>query len=269
MKRAAFIQGLGLMVAAAGGEEGKGKKLPVAGESFELGGREAFLIRPKEEKGAKGEKAEKDGMPWVWYAPTLPGLPGVEERWLFEQLLASGIGIAGIDAGESYGSPDGRKVYDLLYAELTERRGMGKRPVMLGRSRGGLMTLSWAAEHPERCGGFAGIYPVCDLTSYPTVEKACGAYHLTADGLRAVLKEHNPVDRLEGLAKAKVPFFAIHGDVDTVVPLERNSGLVAERYRALGGEMELVVPKGQGHNMWEGFFRSAELVAFVKRAAGR
>jgi dipeptidyl aminopeptidase/acylaminoacyl peptidase len=131
------------------------------------------------------------------------------------------------------------------------------------------MTLSWAAEHPERCGGFAGIYPVCDLTSYPTVEKACGAYHLTADGLRAVLKEHNPVDRLDGLAKAKVPFFAIHGDVDTVVPLERNSGLVAERYRALGGEMELVVPKGQGHNMWEGFFRSAELVAFVKRAAGR
>jgi len=87
--------------------------------------------------------------------------------------------------------------------------------------------------------------------------------------LRAVLKEHNPVDRLAGLAKAKVPFFAIHGDVDTVVPLERNSGLVAERYRALGGEMELVVPKGQGHNMWEGFFRSAELVAFVKRAAGR
>ena len=118
----------------------------MAGESFELGGREAFLIRPKEEKGAK---EEKDGMPWVWYAPTLPGLPGVEERWLFEQFLASGIGIAGIDAGESYGSPDGRKVYDLLYAELTERRGMGKRPVMLGRSRGGLMTLSWAAEHPD------------------------------------------------------------------------------------------------------------------------
>jgi hypothetical protein len=60
-----------------------------------------------------------------------------------------------------------------------------------------------------------------------------------------------------------------NGDVDTVVPLERNSGLVAERYRALGGEMELVVPNGQGHNMWEGFFRSTELVAFVKRAAGR
>ena len=145
MKRATFLQALGLTLASmAGGEEGKGKKLPVAGESFELGGREAFLIRPKEEK-KKGVKEDKEGMPWVWYAPTLPGLPGVEERWLFEQFLASGIGIAGIDAGESYGSPDGRKVYDLLYAELTERRGMGKRPVMLGRSRGGLMTLSWAA----------------------------------------------------------------------------------------------------------------------------
>ena len=31
--------------------------------------------------------------------------------------------------------------------------------------------------------------------------------------------------------------------------------------------MELVVPEGQGHNMWEGFFLSPELVAFVKTHA--
>ena len=73
--------------------------------------------------------------------------------------------------------------------------------------------------------------------------------------------------RLEPLAKAKVPLFAIHGDVDAVVPLEANSGLVKTRYQALGGPMELLVPKGQGHNMWEGFFRCEGLVAFVIRHA--
>jgi hypothetical protein len=52
-----------------------------------------------------------------------------------------------------------------------------------------------------------------------------------------------------------------------VVPLETNSGAVQRRYAALGGKMELVIPQGQGHNMWEGFFRSPELVAFVKTHA--
>ncbi len=81
------------------------------------------------------------------------------------------------------------------------------------------------------------------------------------------MAEHNPIDRLATLAGAKVPLFAIHGDVDAVVPLEKNSGLIAERYAAFGEKMELVVPKGQGHNMWPGFFESQELVAFVLRCA--
>jgi hypothetical protein len=65
-----------------------------------------------------------------------------------------------------------------------------------------------------------------------------------------------------------VPLFAIHGDVDAVVPLEANSGLVKERYTALGGSMQLSIPRGQGHNMWPGFFQSQELVDFVKAHAG-
>jgi hypothetical protein len=31
--------------------------------------------------------------------------------------------------------------------------------------------------------------------------------------------------------------------------------------------MELIVPEGQGHNMWEGFFQCKELVDFVLRKA--
>jgi len=86
---------------------------------------------------------------------------------------------------------------------------------------------------------------------------------MTAEELGSQLREHNPVDRLAGLAKAGVPLFAIHGDVDAVVPLEANSGLVRERYTALGGSMQLVVPPGQGHTMWSGFFQDPELVRFV------
>ncbi len=233
------------------------KSLPLPGEVFSVEGHTAFLIAGKVDADAK----EK---PWVWYAPTLPNLPGKEEQWMFEQFRDAGIAVAGIDVGESYGSPAGQKLFTALYAKLTEARGYSRKPVLLGRSRGGLMTLSWAASNPDKVGGFAGIYPVCDIASYPGIEKAAGAFEITADELRTRLAEFNPVERLESLAKAGVPLFAIHGDVDKTVPLEANSGLVNERYKALHGRMQLIVPARQGHNMWTGFFQCAELVAFVK-----
>ncbi len=234
------------------------KILPLPGETFLVAGHAAFLLPPRH--AVAGEKSR----PWVWYAPTLGKYPGPEDRWMFEQFLAAGIAIAGLDVGESYGSPAGRKLFDALYAELTTARGYSTRPVLLGRSRGGLMTLSWAAENPEKVAAFAGIYPVCNLTSYPGLARAAGAFQLTAAELQAHLAEHNPIDRLAPLAAARIPLFAIHGDADKLVPLAANSALLRDRYTALGGTMELIVSPGQGHSGWNGFFRCAELVAFVK-----
>ncbi len=232
------------------------KVLPLPGEVFLVEGCTAFVISP--------DKKTSDGpTPWVWYAPTLPGLPGTEERWMFERFKQAGIAIAGIDVGESYGSPDGRKLFTAFHREMTEQRDFAPKPVLLGRSRGGLMTLAWAVENADKVGGFAGVYPVCNIASYPGVAHASGAFHLKPEELAAQLADHNPIDRLADLAKAKVPLFAIHGDVDKIVPLEANSGEVKKRYQALGGEMQLIVPAGQGHNMWDGFFQCQELVDFV------
>ncbi len=235
--------------------------LPLPGETFEVEGAQAFVIRPK---SVQNETAT----PWVWYAPTLSGLPGDSERWMFERFANAGIAIAGIDVGESFGSPAGRAKYSALHAALV-KQGFSAKPVLLARSRGGLMLLCWACENADKVGGIAGIYPVFNVASYPGLEKAAPAYHLTPDDFQSRLAEHNPPERLAALAKAKVPLFAIHGDMDTVVPLEENSGLIADRYAALGGKMELIVPKGQGHNMWPGFFECPELVAFVLRCVGK
>ena len=125
------------------------------------------------------------------------------------------------------------------------------------------MLYNWAAKNPGKVACIAGIYPVCDLRSYPGLGKACGAFGMTEAQLAESLHNHNPIERLKNLAKAKIPIFHIHGDSDTTVPLEANSGAVAKRYRELGGNMELVVPEGQGHNMWDGFFHCQRLVEFV------
>ena len=246
-----------------GGEAAAEKKLPLPGEIWKIDGRTAFLI-PAAEPPAAGRPK-----PWVWYAPTLPPYPGDAERWMFEHFIRSGVAIAGIDVGESYGGPSGRDTFSALYAELTDKRGYSRKPVLLGRSRGGLQLINWAADHPAQVAAFAGIYPVCNLASYPGLEKAAPAYGLTLEQLTADLTRHNPVDRLAPLAGARVPFFAIHGDVDRLVPLETNTGLLRERYKALGGPVTLIVPPGQGHSMWPGFFQSEDLVGFVLKHALR
>lgn len=248
-----------LLNTVSGAEPAKApKELPLPGEVFEVAGRTAFVILPASENCYTNRPT-----PWVWYAPTLPNLPEARERWMFERFLAAGIAVAGIDVGESYGSPQGRAGFSALYHELVERRGFSRKPCLLARSRGGLMLYNWAAEHPESVGAIAGIYPVCNLRSWPGLERACGAYGVSAEQLDKQLAQHNPVDRLAPLAKAGVPIFHIHGDSDDVVPLLDNSALLASRYRELGGSMRLRIPPGQGHNVWDGFFQCTELVEFV------
>jgi pimeloyl-ACP methyl ester carboxylesterase len=234
------------------------KKLILPGESFQVQGRPAFVLLPPEEKRQKPQ-------PWVFYAPTLPGFPDEAEKWMHEQFLAAGIAVAGIDCGEAYGSPAGVKLFTALYDELVEKRGFSGRPCLLGRSRGGLWVSSWAIANPDKVAGIAGIYPVFDLTTYPGLAQAASAYGMTAKQLEAKLPQHNPIARIDVLAKAKVPVFIIHGDDDKVVPLKQNSAELAKRYKAAnaGDAVELVVANGQGHNYWEGFFRCQKLIAFA------
>ncbi len=207
-------------------------------------------------------------MPWVWYAPTLGnGLPGQHEIWMFNRLYANGIAIAGIDVGESYGSPKGVAIYQALYDKLTRENRFSRKPVLLGRSRGGLMLYSWAVRNPSSIGAIAGIYPVCNLISYPGLERAAPAFHMSAEELRTNLGKLNPVEMLAPLAAAKIPIFHLQGDNDKVVPLGPNSKLLADRINTMGGNAQIRVIKGQGHNLWNGWFTNEELIGFIMKFA--
>lgn len=234
-------------------------KLLLPGESLVINGRPAFIFLPAEEK-------RTDPQPWIMYGPTLlPQYPDKHEKWMHEKFTAAGIAVAGIDAGEAYGSPYGQNLMSALYEHLVKEKGFDPKPCLLGRSRGGLWASSWAIANPDKVAGIAGIYPVFDLRSYPGLEKAAPAYKLSTEQFEVQLDKHNPIAKAQVLAKAKIPVFIIHGDVDKVVPLEPNSQALAETYHQhqAADQIELVVAEGQGHNMWEGFFRSQKLVDFA------
>ena len=91
---------------------------------------------------------------------------------MFERFLKAGIAIAGVDVGESFGSPKGRKIYSALHKHLVDKRGMAEQACLLARSRGGLMLYCWAAENPDKVRCITGIYPVCNIASYPGIRRA-------------------------------------------------------------------------------------------------
>jgi hypothetical protein len=240
------------------------KKLILPGEAFRVEGRPAFILWPAKE-------LRRTPQPWIMYGPTLPGYPDSHEKWMHEKFLAAGVAVAGIDVDEAYGSPRSQSLFTSLYNELTRNRGFAAKPCLLGRSRGGLWVTSWGAANPDKVAGIAGIYPVFDFRTYPGLEKAAPAYGVTPAELQDRLTELNPIERIGGLIKARVPVCIIHGDDDKVVPLKENSAELLARYEAAGAKdsVQLIIARGQGHNFWEGFFRCQELVDFaIARAKG-
>jgi dipeptidyl aminopeptidase/acylaminoacyl peptidase len=239
------------------------RPLPLPGELFKVENHEAWLIPV-----SNPVKEPTQRQPWVFFAHTLRGgNPRPVHAGLFKILTDKGIAVAGIDVGESFGNPAGRKVFTALYKELVQRRHFAERPCLLAQSRGGLQLYNWAAEHPEWIAGIAGVFPVADITRYPGLQKAHKAYGKTVAQLKEDLALHNPVQRLKPLADAHVPILLVHGDKDSQVPLSQHSAVVAKRYAALGGDIKLVVLPGKGHDLIPEVLENDQLVAFIEARA--
>ncbi len=230
--------------------------LPKTAEVFEIDGHKAFLYAPP--KPAAGK-------PWLWYAPTLGGVSLFGRKMYFEAFMKAGISIAGYDLGEVRGSPASTAKFTLFYEEMV-KRGYSTNPILLGQSRGGMMTLAWAFRNPEKVRAWVGIYPVCNLASWPlknSKAQTLADFAMPEAELVAKLSEFNPVDNLKGLLANKVPTFVVHGDSDVVVPYELNTGLLKERYTAGGGQITVKLVPGEGHKVGPSFFECQELVDFV------
>lgn len=256
MVRVISLMILSLFAPAASADDA----LPKTAETFEIKGHKAYLYAaPKPMKGN----------PWVWYAPTLKGLSLVQRKLYFESFLRAGVSIAGFDLGEVRGSPASTAQFTLFYDEMV-KRGWSSKPILLGQSRGSLMMLAWAMRHPDKTRAFVGIYPVCNLATWPMKNKevTLADYNLTEAELRARLTKFNPLDNLKGLLANKVPMFVVHGDADTVVPYEENTRILKERYEAGGGPITVKLIPGEGHKVSPAFFECRELIEFVLKQVG-
>lgn len=249
-----------LLLALLAGPVGADEKFPRVAEKFEIDGHKAFVY---------AAPVPAEGKPWLWYAPTLNGVSLFGRKMYFEALMGAGISLAGFDLGEVRGSPASTTKFTVFYEAMVER-GYSPKPILLGQSRGGIMMLAWGMRHPDKVRAFVGIYPVCNLASWPLKNSKAATladFALPESELVAKLSQFNPVDNLQGLLANQVPMFVVHGDSDTVVPYDDNTGLLKERYEAGGGQITVKLIPGEGHKVSSSYFECRELIDFVLKQA--
>ena len=190
--------------------------------------------------------------PWVWRARFFGHEPQTDLA-----LLGHGFHVAYIDVTDLYGGPQAVAIWDRFYRELTEQRGLARRPALEGMSRGGLIAFNWAAENARNVACIYADAPVCDIRSWPGGKGAGNgspedwARCLEAYGLRedeADRFQRNPIDRLAPLARERVPVLCVCGDADESVPVAENTQVLEARYRELGGPIAVILKPGCAHH---------------------
>lgn len=211
------------------------------------------------------------GRPWAWKGEFLDAFPNTEIA-----LLRQGFHIAYLHIPDQFGSPTAMRAWDRFYTRLTGEFGLARKSALIGLSRGGLYCYQWAAACPGRVACLFGDAPVCDMRSWPggrgrgpgsprdwQLMKA--AFGFASDD-EALAFARQPVDNLKPLAEARIPILHVYGDADEVVPWEENTGVVARRYRDLGGSIDLIAKPGCRHHP-HGLDDPAPIVAFIRRHA--
>lgn len=197
------------------------------------------------------------GRPWAWRGEFFGAFPNADI-----ELVKNGWHLAYISAPNLFGAPKAMMRWEKFHETMVKDYGLHPKPGLIGVSRGALYCMAWAAAHPDKTLAVYLDNGVCDFKSWPGGKvKKLGAglgsggewqNVLRAFGFKddqeAIAYKGNPIDRLEPLAKEKIPILLVYGDSDRVVPHKENSEIVYDRYKALGGPIDRVIKTGGDHH---------------------
>lgn len=230
---------------------------------FTLDGRKCIVVLPK--KAAAGK-------PWIWRARFFGHEPQTDLA-----LLEHGFHLVYMDVVELFGNDEAVAHWNAFYDFLVAGHGLAPKPALEGMSRGGLYVYNWAAANPAKVACIYADAPVCDVRSWPggkgqgkgspgDWQKCLKAFGIseaqTADF------HGNPIDHLPPLAQAGVPLLHVCGAADDVVPVAENTAILAERYRQLGGSIQVILKPGVGHHP-HSLKDPAPIVAFILKNTGQ
>ena len=197
-----------------------------------------------------------EGKPWLWV-----GEFGGHLKSLEEGLVERGWHVVYVGVSNQFGSEGSMAVWEKLYAELHQKRGLAARPALLGISRGGLYVNAWTRRHPDRVSVLYLDNAVCDVRSWPggiaLTQKGKGSpkdwelykkvFGFEGDEV-AREKSIRPTDGLEAAVKAGVFLISVHGTADSVVPYVDNAEHVVKFWERHGGRVKVFAKEGGDHH---------------------
>ena len=212
---------------------------------FRFQDREALIVLPKGTPGGK----------WTVKMEYFGAFPNLEV-----ELLSRGWCVAYLRNVNRWGTDADSDVKDAFAAFVSREFGLEDRFACVGMSCGGLCSVNFAAKYPTRVSFLYLDAPVMNLISCPMgfgtgdalgggsgwreIQDALGFRDLS----ELLVYRGHPMDRLEPLAKRRIPAALVYGEADTVVPYREN-GIVLERlYRKLGLPLFCVGKPGCGHH---------------------
>ena len=231
---------------------------------FEVDGTPVTVVCPKQ---------PLKRMPWAWKGEFLNAFPKTELA-----LLERGFHIAYLKFSDRFGCPKAVRKWNAFYGLLTSAFGFSRKPALIGLSRGALYCYQWAIANPDKVACIYGDAPVCDMRSWPGGKgkgkgssadwaKVMEVFGFASES-EAMDSMINPADNLRPLAQHRIPILHVYGDADDVVPWEENTGVVADRYRKLGGSIQLIGKPGCRHHP-HGLEDCSPIVNFIMQHTGR
>jgi len=217
---------------------------PFQKHDFEVSGRPVTVVCPQQPLEAAY---------WAWKGEFLDAFPGTELA-----LLEKGLYVVYMKYSDRFGCPDAVRRWNELHSVLTTDYGFAAKPALIGLSRGGLYCYAWAIANPDKVACIFGDAPVCDIRSWPggkgkgpgspaEWQKLMDVFGFASES-EAMAYGGNPIDNLAPLAEHGIPILHVYGDADESVPWDENTGVLADRYRQLGGDITLIGKPGCAHH---------------------
>ena len=155
------------------------------------------------------------GNPWVFRADFV-GRDAIVDQ----SLLARGFYI--VTGPVPYDDGPVQSQWDTIYQYLTDH-GFSRKPVMEGAGAGAGEAYAWAMANPDKVSCIYGENPI----------------------LHSNLSKIPLLDSLDILAKAGVPLVSVCGSLDP--GLNDNTREIEKRYKALGGQITVIIKPGERH----------------------
>ncbi len=224
---------------------------------FQFEGRDAILVCPAESREDKK---------WLYKTEYFGAFPSFEI-----EMLKRGYYLAHLTNKSRLCPEEDTDIRPRFCEFLRAEFGLNEKCMPVGMSCGGMQAVYFAAKYPQYVAALYIDAPVLNYLSWPLglgiSQGACPdefARDMGVPVTEMLNYRNHPIDCKEKLLKTGIPIFMICGDSDTVVPYEENGKILADYFKAFGGNLTEIVKKGCDHHP-HGLEDNTPLFDFVKK----